>query len=98
MGVSTGQPPAQVGSRRKREGSPSSVGLVWGLGVCHAGITPMEQPTAAMFNLLTLPSWAAFPYCLCFLGRIFKSREHLETEELRFIYVCAYLFNFTHPA
>lgn len=98
MGVSTSRPLAQVGNWGERESSPSSVGLVGGLGVCHTGVTPKEQPTAAVLNLLALLSWAAFRCCLCFLGRIFKGREHLETEKLRFIYICMYLFIFTHPA
>lgn len=51
---------------------------------CHVSVTPMEQPTPATLNLLVLLSWAAFPHRLCFPGRVFKDREQLETEGMRY--------------
>lgn len=58
MGVSTGEPPAQVGSRGEQEGSRSSLGVAGG---CHVGVTPGgRQSTLVVLLLLALLPIAFF--------------------------------------
>lgn len=80
MGVSTGEPPAQVGSRGEQEGSRSSVGVAGG---CHVGVAPVGgQSTLVVLLLLALLPIIFFP------GGVSKGREQLEAQRTRYFEVC----------
>lgn len=77
MGVSTGEPPAQVGSQGEWERCLSFLGLVehgWG---CHVSITPVEQPTQQCSISWHSQAGLLFPIAFVIRGGFLKARKNL---------------------
>lgn len=74
-------------------GQPGGVGalpVLPGAGGTWLGVSCQHHPcgaaNSAVLDLLALSSWAAFPHCLCYPGRIFKGKEKLETQGMSFAF------------